>query len=120
MIEIDRRGATRLVFLTKRRVYKIPSLFSWKHFLLGLLANIQERQFGRLGWPELCPVAWSLPGGWLVVMPRCRPMTRAEFDETDLEALASQPAYRVPAELKIDSWGWLNGRLVAFDYGSGA
>jgi hypothetical protein len=45
-------------------------LLSWKHFLYGLLANMQEAQFSKTSWPELCPVLWSLPGGFLVVMPR--------------------------------------------------
>jgi hypothetical protein len=42
--------------VTKRRAYKLPSFYSWKHFLLGLLANMQEAEFSRTGRPELCPV----------------------------------------------------------------
>lgn len=39
--------------------------------------------------------------------------TREEF-----EALTDKEDYRVPAEHKASSWGWLDGRLVAIDYGS--
>ena len=61
------RGATRFVIITRRRAYKFPRLLSWRHFLWGLLANMQERQFGRTGWPELLSralvVAGRLPCG---------------------------------------------------------
>jgi hypothetical protein len=35
-----------------------------------LLANMQERDLSKLGWPELCPVVFAVPGGRLVVMRR--------------------------------------------------
>lgn len=111
-----RKGATRLVIISKRRAYKLPLLHSWKHFLTGLLANMQERLFSQAGWPELCPVLFSLPGGWLVVMPRvdvCRP-----HDVLDFETLCDRGDYVLPVEHKNDSFGWLDGRLVAIDYGS--
>lgn len=113
------RGATRFVIITRRRAYKLPRLLSWRHFLCGLLANMQEAQFGRTGWPELCPVLWSLPGGFLVVMPRAQICTPDDFPpEEEMTRLIIKDDYVVPAELKPDSWGWWNGRLVAIDYGS--
>jgi hypothetical protein len=89
---------------------------SWRHFLQGLLANMQERQFSRAGWPELCPVVFAAPGGWLSVMRRAEPI--AEDEEVDFYALIDRPDYEVPAEPKNSSWGMLNGRIVVVDYGS--
>jgi len=79
---------------------------------------MQERKFSRTGWPELCPVLFSLPGGWLLVMRRARELTREEFDSLDLSAFVNQNSnYVVPAELKMDSFGWIGTQLVAVDYG---
>lgn len=82
---------------------------------------MQEADFARLPWQQLCPVLWSIPGGWLVVMQRARVMTAEEFRSTCVEALINPPGTNifVPAELKPDSFGYLeDGRLVAIDYGS--
>lgn len=116
-------GATRLVFLVGRYAVKLPQLrYGWRNFLHGLLANLQEREFSRAGWPELCPVVFALPLGLLVVMPRAEVLDDGDGrDDAALEAMLSdfcnRPDYVVPAELKADSFGYLGGRLVAIDYG---
>lgn len=113
------RGATRSVLLTERYAFKVPRLASWRLFLCGLLANMQEREFSRGGWPELCPVLLSLPGGWLVVMPRAAPLTDAQWDQTEAWMHEdSDRDYVLPVELKRDSFGLLGSRIVAVDYGS--
>lgn len=114
-------GTTRTVFLIGSWAIKFPATVEWRLFLLGLLANMQEAKFSRCGWPELCPVLFSLPGGWLVVMRRARVLTDAEFldlDEAVMRDFINRPDYVVPAEIKSDSFGWLNGQLVAVDYGN--
>lgn len=125
-----RLGATRLVILTRRHAIKPPRPTAWHLFLSGLLANRTERIFAQTEWPELCPIRWSLPGGWLVVMPRCNEVTArsvwpSEPERTEdhlpddlYERLVEHDDYRVPAENKLFSWGWYAGRLVAVDYGS--
>lgn len=92
---------------------KVPRLTSWRPFLNGLLANIQERSFSRMADARLCPVLCSAPGGWLVIMKRARPMTHDEFGDFDFAAWADG----LPVEAKASSLGWLNGRAVAIDYG---
>ena len=113
-------GATRHVFLVGPYAIKIPQFrYGWKNFLYGLLANLQERTFAKAGWPELCPVAFSLPGGWLVVMQRAEPLTREEwfsFDSLDFCEREGRE-YCIPAERKMDSFGKNDGRIVAVDYG---
>ena len=111
-------GATRTVLLIGRYAIKVPRCSSWRTFLNGLLANMQERQFARTGWPELCPVLASLPGGWLLVMPRAAPMSDAEWCDFEPEAFCETESYTLPVEHKQDSFGLLDGRVVAVDYGT--
>lgn len=116
---LNRMGCTRIVFLIGAWAVKVPNVcYGWRLFLIGLLANMQERTFSKAGWPELCPVLWSIPGGWLVVMPRARPLTDDEFLALDYDAFTDKPEYVVPVEDKADSFGWLGDRIVALDYGS--
>lgn len=116
-----KRGATRIVLLIGRLALKFPRCTEWRTFLLGLLANMQERDFATLKFEPLCPVLFSLPGGFLVAMPRCRPLDDTEFDETHrLECwdLASNPDHPFRCEHKQCSFGWLKDRLVIVDYGN--
>lgn len=112
-------GVTREVFLTQHYAIKIPKLrYGWKLFLNGLLANMQERQFGTLGWPELCPVVFSLPGGWLVVQRRAAPLTDHEWVTFSARLRLHLSRVAVFVEHKRCSFGVLDGRIVAIDYGS--
>ena len=111
-------GTTRVVILIGGIAIKLPAYKEWRLFLLGLLANMQERKFWTTKWPELCPVVFSVPGGWVTVMRRARPLTRDEFDSIDLEKWVDRDDYRIPAETKMDSFGWIDGLLVAIDYGN--
>jgi hypothetical protein len=104
--------------LTRRWAIKFPRPTEWRLFLHGLLGNMQERQFSRIGWEELCPVLFSIPGGWMVVMPRAIPLTDEEWEALDTYAFIDKRDGRVPVEEKQSSFGWLNGRIVAIDYGS--
>jgi hypothetical protein len=117
--EWNRQGITREVILTRRYAIKIPKLiYGWQKFLCGLLANMQEATFARAGWPELCPVVFSIPGGWLVVMRRAEPLSDAEWEAFDAPAFCETTGYLIPAEFKQDSFGMLDGRIVAVDYGN--
>lgn len=112
------RGTTRNVLLIGRWAVKVPSITEWRLFLLGLLANMQEARFSRCGWQELCPVVFSIPSGLLIVMHRAEPITRDEFFAIDVELWRDRGEYIIPVEAKLDSFGRLNGRVVAVDYGS--
>ncbi len=112
-----KRGATRTVILVCGYAVKVPRLHSWRAFLNGLLANMTEREFAATGWPELCPVRFSLPGGWLIVMDRAFPLTDEQWASFDPEAFCCREKYAVPAEMKRSSFGLMSGRIVAVDYG---
>lgn len=119
---VNTRGVTRFVILTRHHAIKIPRFwhyghFRWNMFLYGLLGNLQEREFSKVGWPELCPVLFAVPGGWLLIMPRCEPVSQ-KLTDAEFEEFAHQDNHWIPVENKADSFGILNGRLVAIDYGS--
>lgn len=113
-----KHGTTRTVFLIGRWAVKLPSMVEWRLFLLGLLANMQEVKFSRCGWPELCPVVFSIWGGWLLVMRRAAPLPPEEFFALDVDVWKKRDGYEVPVEDKLDSFGLLDGRIVAVDYGN--
>lgn len=114
-VRLNLRGRNRFVLLTRRHALKFPSLRSWTDFLYGLLNNMTEARIAREGHPDVCPVLWAAPGGWLVVMPRLPIVTEAGWLAMEGEAHAWAPGVQV--ESKPDSWGLYNGRLVAVDYG---
>lgn len=118
-------GATRMVLFLpsfSRRyprgvVVKLPRPTHWRLFLHGLLGNMQEAEFSKAGWKQLCPVLFSLPGGFLVVMPRCQ-VFQGKLSDRDYQTFVNQPNYCVPVENKAGSFGYYRKRLVAIDYGS--
>lgn len=125
-VEINTKGANRLVILTRRHAFKLPNLLGgWWAVLWGLIDNIQERRAnGRVRrWPGpaqdgICPLLFSLPGGFLNVMPRARPLTDLEWATFDYAAHVNRGAYWISAEHKRDSFGVLDGAIVAIDYGN--
>lgn len=115
-----KQGCTRQVLLIGKYALKLPSFFSWENFLRGLLGNIQETMLFRLwtknGVKEHCPIILSFPGGFLNIMPRTKELNDSEFKTVDYKALCDKLGY-IP-EYKSNSFGWLDGRVVCFDYGS--
>jgi hypothetical protein len=116
-LKIITKGCTRLVVLIGPWAFKLPRFdLGWKMGLHGLLANMQEHDFAPTD-PLACPVSFYLPGGWLSVMPRCIPLTDEEWD--DVQHRCPGSFLPIPVEYrKRDSFGTLNGRVVAVDYGS--
>jgi hypothetical protein len=110
------QGASRMVLLVGPYALKFPTVKRWELFLHGLLSNMQEAKFSATNWPELCPVLFALPGGLLVVMPRCTTLSE-KLTREEYQAFTDRPDYVIPAENKADSFGYMNGRLVAVDYG---
>jgi hypothetical protein len=111
------RGVTRYVIMVGPWALKFPRInYGWAMFLRGLLGNMQEAVWGRSGWPGICPVVFAVPGGFLTVQRRVRVMTDEEFAAFDFKAFTRRKGYRIPTERKSDSFGWLDGQVVAIDY----
>ena len=120
----NKLGCTRYVFLTRRYAIKVPQFkYEWRHFLLGLLANMQEVSLYTTKDSRLCPILFYILGGWLIVMPRCKPISREDFMNLDIHKfwtsdIDEKAEWYIPVENKQDSFGWLNNKIVALDYGS--
>jgi hypothetical protein len=128
-MRICRDGVTRIVLLAGPWAFKFPRFgYGYAMGLRGLLCNMQERGIWVLGWPQLCPVLFALPGGWLLVMRRARPLTMDEWQALDVAEFRKHRVREqdgpesydgiVPVEDKQDSFGVVDGRIVAVDYGS--
>jgi len=108
-------GTTRLVILIGKWAIKIPQIkYSWKLFLNGLLANMQEVEFSTLKDDRVCPILFYVSGGWVVVMPKCDIISEEDFLNLDIDKF--HPT--IPVENKRNSFGYYNGNIVAIDYGS--
>lgn len=122
-------GATRRVFLIGKYAFKVP--FAWpgtgnafcgifRRLRDGLFANRCEMvysgtSFSGNGAGFVCnPVVFALPRGLLVVQRRALPIDNDTFDTLE-EACAWSPV-----EYKPDSFGFVDGELVAVDYGAGS
>lgn len=111
-------GTTRTVFLIFKYAIKIPTFYQWSLFLRGLLANMQESMFSKTKWPELCPVLFSVPCGFLIIQRRAQPIDIEEYYSLSYSELVNRNEYVIPAEDKPNSWGKINGKIVAVDYGN--
>lgn len=113
-------GSTRWVLLIGNVAIKFPALWGWSNFLKGLLANMQE----RLMWncsemkDKLCPIVFSIPYGFLIVMRRAKVATVLDITEEQLYDYCQHEKWVLPVELKHDSFGYYKGKLVAIDYGN--
>ena len=117
------KGATRWVFLVGPWAIKVPYVkygryenTGFRSFLYGLLANDQEARFSKLS-PKLCPVVFHHPFGLLLVMKRTKPLP-VELTEEEYQAFINEADAVLPVENKPDSFGLLDGKIVAVDYGS--
>ena len=114
MSEKHIRGGSREVFLFRNYVVKIPSFENWNCFLRGLLANMIEVTQGKADSPDYCPVLRWLPFGLGLVMKRAEPLP------DDMWPVVVENGHKWDhgcVEFKPDSFGILDGRPVAIDFG---
>ena len=117
-----KKGTTRIVFLIGKYAIKFPywRLFkprAYRNFLNGILGNLSEVEFGTCNAPELAPVLFYVWGGFMVVMPRTTPLTREEWESFDFDK-HFKLFHSDLSERKPDSFGKLNNKIVAVDYGN--
>lgn len=120
LVSVAPWGHSRLVLCVGGLAFKLPRInYGWANLLGGLLANMSEAAWRGKEWAGLCPIVWAVPGGWLTVMRRARPLTDVEWLAFDAAAFLVQGEYPLPVEMKQDSFGVLpNGQIVAVDYGN--
>jgi hypothetical protein len=83
-----------------------------------MLLNLWEHEMWtvwqeKFRWPHLCPVLWCSPTGSTLVMQRASP----DAAEAEVAAMLGRYYPDITCEGKIESWGHIEGRLVAIDYG---
>lgn len=122
IVQVDRKGTTRIVFVFKHFVIKFPSFSSWKLFLHGLLANIQEGSFTKAMEKQtgLVPVYYFNSLGFCLISKRARLVKHRGLFWVELTRLV------VTSELHEDFWlddvkpenfGFINNQLVKIDLG---
>lgn len=126
-------GCSRMVLLTRRYAIKFPNVrYRYPAALWGMLHNLseamwwksstgafdddgQQKPYQRL----LCPVLGRVWLGFCIVMPRAEQLDR-RFDCPVvfrwLDDRFCAAGVSCPAELKVESFGILNGEIVAIDY----
>lgn len=119
------RGANRTVLLTNKWAIKFPGRYNlgwrniWSSILRGLLCNMQEKAFSDCKMDKICPVRFYMPGGFFIIMPRASPISDQEWQniKTYFYRYSQTQNMCIPVECKRDSFGVLDGRVVALDYG---
>jgi len=116
------KGATRSVFVFKRFVVKVPTFLSWRLFLNGLLANMQEELFSGVD-DCLCPVMYSDIFGFVLIMERAYVIPNRVNNLNFLNYLEAKYKNNnmrefILSDSKPSNWGILEGRLVKIDYGN--
>ena len=123
MLQINRMGVTRIVLLTKNYAFKIPNFsYGWRMWLQGRLANGQESRISKeycAVKDKICPVLFSLPMGYLVIMPRVKVMSEQEFSNFNYnDWINLEDGIKFECiEKKAENFGYLDNKVVAIDYG---
>jgi hypothetical protein len=113
------KGTTRRVVIIGPLAFKFPRSAS------GRSCNLYEAECYASASPEnrhlLCPVVWSAPSGWLLVMRAAEPLS-SEEGETFIPPPWDYVPHTdgCPWESKPEDWGRLQGKLVAVDYSAPA
>lgn len=121
-MKINLKGSTRFVFMFSKVVVKIPSLKSWRLFLNGVLANLQERQFSKMNNKNLASIILSDPIGLMVVMERVKEVRHRGLFFIELQKICCESDLHVDfwmSDCKPENYGYNNkGKLVKLDFGS--
>lgn len=114
------KGVTRSVLLIRGYALKFPRCSSFKSFVQGLLANMDESLWKNSpdDW-NLCPLVYSNRYGLLNIMVRCRPVRhRGLFRVEAARLIALTPLSKewFASDLKPNNFGYLGSKLVKLDY----
>jgi hypothetical protein len=124
---VVKRGATRIVFVFKKVVLKVPNTQGYELFLNGILANLQEKKFSRgCDRDDLAKVKSCDPLGLFLVMEKADTFDLYELQNMDFERFSDylEETYKdddmkefMLSDPKPSNWGYINGKLVKIDYG---
>jgi hypothetical protein len=121
-MKVISKGTTRWVIFLGDYAIKIPSLMGYTYFLHGLLANIYEKrnyEYAKQGFYQIekfCPIVFFLPLGIMSIMKKTKVLSIGEYASFDYNSFCKMNEVTFNIENKNDSFGYLNGRIVAIDY----
>lgn len=120
-MKINLKGVTRIVFVFKNFVIKVPNFtICHEHFLIGCQANWTERNISKtfskckdcnLTW-TIAPTYFCLWFGLFQIQARCLELDR-HLTKKEVKYFKSLGF----TDLKKENIGWYKDRLVIFDYG---
>lgn len=119
-----KRGATRIVFIFKQFVIKIPNIQEYRLFLNGLLANLQEKEFSKMNRSDLCHVKFCTKFGLILIMNKAEELDIKNIDwlifKEQLESKYENDQMKefILSDSKPSNWGYINNKLVKIDYGN--
>lgn len=120
-MKIDKKGCTRIVIIIGKLAIKFPRITTYKLFLHGLLANLEESIWNRKNMPQevgLPDVLFVAPFGLFSIQRKVRKVNHIGLFWVELERLI------VTSEIDSGWWlndckpqnfGYLNGQLVKID-----
>ena len=117
-------GATRRVLKFTNFVVKLPSVRSYRLFLNGLLANLQEREFSKIGRNDLAKVFFCDVLGLFLVMERAEDVNYLGFTWEEVKDFVKRKyaddemGEFMLSDNKAENWGYVKGILKKIDYGS--
>ena len=121
-MKINLKGSTRIVFMFNKVVVKMPTLKSWRLFLNGLLANLQERQFSKINNKNLARVLFSDPIGLVIVMERLKEVRHCGLFFVEVQKICCESDLHLDfwlSDCKPENYGYNNrGQLVKLDFGN--
>lgn len=121
---VSKQGTTRIVFVFKSKVVKVPTIKSWCLFLHGLLSNINEGEvYNNTNRNDLAKVYHYNKLGLFLIMERVTICSNEEaLDLLEiLEEKYQDDTLRdfIMDDYKTSNWGRRqDGTLVKVDYGS--
>lgn len=117
-----KRGATRIVFIFKGFAIKIPVFYRWKNLLLGLLANLNEKEFSTLKREDLAHVFFCSLGGMILIMKTATPishLTREELFDFLTKCYENDELKEfILSDFKLNNFGLIGNKIVKIDYGN--
>lgn len=120
ILKLDLKGCTRTVLLTKKYAFKIPTFKSYKLFISGIQANLEEKVWTTLDIKCINSSYYCNRFGFLVIQKRVRQVNhRGLFwvEQKRLRVLSEYPEIH-KVDVKPENYGYneLN-QLVKIDIG---
>lgn len=117
-MKINKRGITRIVFIFKNFVIKIPNFrYKHNHFLQGCYANWSEREYTKnfkclpQFYNLIAPSYFCSWFGLIQIQAKCQPKLEDLTEEEKLIYINL-----CGTDNKKENFGWYKKRLVCLDY----